>query len=174
MSLESIYYVSQIVSVVVVIASLVYLSLQVRQTERNQRALIQQGRANRVSDAVMRTSEPDISALFHKGSRSPAELTREEVDRFTLLSRAVFISAENSFLQRKAGLLDEPAYQSFVAGAKGMLGGSPGLRAAWRISRAQFGGDFAAFMNKTLAEVAGQPPAERFEQWQAAVKEDAA
>ncbi len=31
MSLEDIYYVSQIVSVVVVIASLVYLSLQVRQ-----------------------------------------------------------------------------------------------------------------------------------------------
>jgi hypothetical protein len=84
-SIEDIYYVSQIISVVAVIASLIYLSLQVRQTERNQRAMMQQGRADRVSDAVMRTSDPQMSGVFQKGSRCPETLSPEEVDRYILI-----------------------------------------------------------------------------------------
>ena len=170
MSMEDIYYVSQIVSVIAVVASLVYLSLQVRQTERNQRAMMQQGRANRVSDAVMRTSDPQTSGVFHKGSRHPETLSPEEVDRYMLITRAIFISAEDSFLQHTAGLLDESAYKSFIAGARGMMGASPGLRAAWRLSRDQYDGEFVAFMNKTIEDVAAAVPADRFEQWRAAVQ----
>lgn len=45
MSLEQIFYVSQSIAAVAVIASLLYLAQQVRQAERVQRATMQQGRA---------------------------------------------------------------------------------------------------------------------------------
>ena len=91
-----------------------------------------------------------------------------------LLCRAVFISAEDSFLQHKSGLLDEAAFKSFMAGAGGMMGGAPVLRAAWRISREQYGGEFAAFMSKTVEAVAGGATSDSFARWSAALKADAA
>jgi hypothetical protein len=47
MSLEQIFYVSQSVAAIAVVASIVYLAQQVRQSERIQRAMVQQGRADR-------------------------------------------------------------------------------------------------------------------------------
>ena len=45
MSLEEFYYVSQIIASTAVLASLIYLALQTRQTSRNQRAQMNQARS---------------------------------------------------------------------------------------------------------------------------------
>jgi hypothetical protein len=50
--------VGSFVSALAVLISLIYLALQVRQAERNQRALMQQGRADRVSGYCLKMAEP--------------------------------------------------------------------------------------------------------------------
>jgi hypothetical protein len=55
-----------------------------------------------------------------------------------------------------------------------MMASSPGLRAAWRISRDQYDGEFVAFMNKTIADVSNAAPADRYKQWQAALQPEMA
>jgi hypothetical protein len=62
MSLEHIFYLSQ--SIVAVIASLLYLAQQVRQAERVQRATMQQGRADRTSQASLATANPELARVF--------------------------------------------------------------------------------------------------------------
>ena len=47
MTLEQIFYLSQSVASIAVVGSLIYLGLQVRSAERSQRAIMQQGRADR-------------------------------------------------------------------------------------------------------------------------------
>jgi len=47
MTLEQIFYLSQSVASVAVVGSLIYLGLQVRSAECSQRAIMQQGRADR-------------------------------------------------------------------------------------------------------------------------------
>jgi hypothetical protein len=47
MTLEQIFYLSQSIASVAVVGSLIYLGLQVRGAERSQRAIMQQGRADR-------------------------------------------------------------------------------------------------------------------------------
>jgi hypothetical protein len=67
MSLEHIFYLSQSIAAVAVIASLLYLAQQVRQAERVQRATMQQGRADRTSQASLATANPELARVFQKG-----------------------------------------------------------------------------------------------------------
>jgi len=65
---------ASIFSSVAVAISLFYLALQVRQAEKNQRSLMQQGRADRVWEAAFRVAEPTLSSVFNKGMRRPEDL----------------------------------------------------------------------------------------------------
>ena len=60
-------------------------------------------------------------------------------------------------MQHKAGLLAPAAYESYVAGARHYLA-KPGLRAAWKLSRGQFGDEFQAFSDAIVKEMEGMPP----------------
>jgi hypothetical protein len=172
LTLSDVATLASIVSSAAVALSLVYVALQVRQAERNQRALMQQGRADRAWDGAFRVADPAISALFYKGMRTPIDLSAEELDQFLSICRAAFLSGEDSFLQHKSGLLDEIAYASFVAGLKGYVAGAPGLRAAWRLTSAQFGAEYAAFMDAVLSSTPRTAAVSLLAQWKEIVQSD--
>jgi hypothetical protein len=163
-----------IVSSAAVAVSLVYLALQVRQAERNQRGLMQQGRADRVSDYQMRVSaDPALSNIAAKGHFTPEQLTLEEFEQYANYCRAAFLSGEDSFLQHRAGLLDDAAFHSFAEGAR-LAMRRPGYRAAWRVSSGQFGPAFVAYMD-AMAQAGADSEATtrtgRFEAWRRVVRE---
>jgi hypothetical protein len=172
MTLSDVASIAAIFSSIAVAVSLVYVALQVRQAEKNQRAVIQQGRANRVSDAALALSEPGTAAIMGKGAREPEAFTAEELERFLTICRAAFISAEDSFLQHRAGLLDEVSFKSFAVGAKGQFAASAGLRAAWRMLSSQFDPAFADFMDRQLAEAPRQQAQDRLTTWALHLKAD--
>jgi hypothetical protein len=173
MSLTDIAALGSIVSSAAVALSLFYVALQVRQAEKNQRGLMQQGRADRVGNASLAISLPETASVWIKGAQLPEMLSAEEMERFLLLCRAAFISGEDSFLQHRAGLLDEAAFRSYVAGLKGQLTGSRGLRAAWRILSNQFGADFSGFVDGVLAQISPQPAPDRMAMWRELLREEA-
>lgn len=164
MSLEHIFYLSQSIAAVAVIASLLYLAQQVRQAERVQRATMQQGRADRTSQASLATANPELARVFQKGVAGDAELTREEFTQWMLICRALFLSGEDSFLQHEAGMLSDAAFNSYVASVKFYLS-MPGMRAAWKLSEGQFGSDFRAFGNAMLAQTECSQDADAYFQW---------
>jgi hypothetical protein len=96
-------------------------------------------------------------------------LTADELDQYMLIIRGALISAEDSFLQNHAGLLDPVAFNSFVAGIRAFMM-LPGLRAAWQLSASQYGDEFAHFMNGLMNEAAATPRSDRVAQWTAALK----
>src|SRR5271166_1384321 len=129
MSLEEIFYVSQSVASVAVVGSLIYLGLQVRGAERAQRAIMQQGRADRAAHGAMSAADSDLARVFRKAMAGDPELTRDEFAQWMMICRAMFLSGEDSFLQYKAGQLDRKAFDSYVAGVAFYMR-SPGMRAA--------------------------------------------
>ena len=149
--------------------SLVYLALQVRQAEKNQRGLTQQGRANRLTSLLMQISEPQNASVWIKGMHAPQTLTGEEMERYLLMCRSGFTSMEDSFLQHRAGLLDESAFKSMTAGVRGQLA-SRGLRAAWVLLSHQFGPDFVAYLNQQLAATKPQSAEDRRQRWTSAIE----
>ena len=88
-----------------------------------------------------------------------------------MMCRMSLLSAEDSFLQHRAGLMEEAAYASFVAGVRSLTAAFPGLRAGWRMSRSQYGTEFAAFMDN-IVSATPVPSVDRLVQWRSAVQQD--
>ena len=169
MSLEDIFYLSQSVASVAVVGSLIYLGLQVRSTERSQRAIMQQGRADRASRAAITLASPELVHVFHKGLAGHADLTREEFMQWMMICRAAFLSAEDSFLQHQDGQLDRKAFDSYVASVCFYMK-SPGMRAAWKLSAGQFGSDFGDFVTALVEQTPVAQGPDAYAQWQQLVR----
>jgi len=173
MSLSALASLGSFVSGFAVLISLIYLALQVRQTERNQQVSIRHSRVSRTVELQLALADPAVADAWLHGSESPQQITRTELSQFTNLCRAHFFHFEDSFYQREEGLLNDDAFETVVAGAR-LLARSPGLRAAWRISRLNFGGRFLAFMDGVVARSAVEPPVDlSLEAWKVAFASEA-
>lgn len=170
MTLEEVFFVSQTIAAAAVVASIVYLAREVRQSERVQRATMQQGRADRVSKNSMNAAaHPGLAVVWQKGLSAQPELSREEFAQWMLLCRAGFLSMEDSFLQHKADMLDEEAFTSFVAGVRSFVT-APGMRTAWRMTSVQYGRSFREFVDGELAKSPQSALADSYVTWQEQLK----
>jgi hypothetical protein len=169
MTLEEIFYASQSVASIAVVGSLIYLGLQVRGADRSQRAIMQQGRADRASKASLTVANPVFVRIWERGMAGDPTLTREEVTQWLLICRAAFLSGEDSFLQHRAGTLDQAAFDSYRAGVRAYMSRA-GFRAAWKLSAAQFGKDFREFVDTQIAAVPISPNVDTYPLWQSALQ----
>jgi hypothetical protein len=173
MSLSDLASLGSFVSGFAVLTSLIYLALQVRQTERNQQISIRHSRASRTVELHLALADPAVATAWLHGSASPQQMTQTELGQFINLCRAHFFHFEDSFYQREEGLLNDDAFETVVAGAR-LVARSPGVRAAWRIARANFGGRFLVFMDEVVATSAVQPPVDlSLEAWKVAFASEA-
>ena len=173
MSLTDLASLGSVVSGFAVLTSLIYLALQVRQTERNQQISIRHSRVTRIVELHVALADPAVADAWLHGSGSPQELTQTELSQFINLCRAHFFHFEDSFYQREEGLLNDDAFETVVAGAR-FIARSPGVRAAWRISRPNFGGRFLDFMDGAVARAAAEPPVDlSLEAWKVAFASEA-
>ena len=155
------------------VVTLIFVGLQVRQAERNQRAIMQQGRADRISAQTFEVAaHPELARIFNKGMFEPQKLTCEEFDVFLLIGRGLFVSAEDSFLQHKAGMLNKAAHNTQIAGMRRMMAMWPGGRALWPVMSAQYGDDFCKHMDEMVKEAEHKPAPDLFAEWQKLVKAD--
>ena len=118
MSLEAVSSIGSLISGLAVLISLVYLSLQVRQSERNQQAVISQNRATRQAAETMGMTEPSLADAFSKATSSSEDISSTQFVQFTWFCRATFRDDEDSFYQHKEGLLNEAAFASYVVHLK--------------------------------------------------------
>ncbi len=173
MSLSDLASLGSFVSGFAVLASLIYLSLQVRQTERNQQISIRHSRASRTVELHLALADPAMANAWLHGTGRPEEITQTELGQFINLCRAHFFHFEDSFYQREEGLLNDAAFETVVGGAR-LLARSPGWRAAWRMARPNFGGRFLAFMDGLVAASAVEAPVDlSLEAWKVALASEA-
>jgi hypothetical protein len=180
MTLEQIFYLSQSIASVAVIGTLIYLGVQIRDTERNQRAIMQQGRADRVTQTTLAlASSPQLTALWSRLFAPNPEFTPDELSHIMLIWRVAFISGEDSFLQHRSGALDDAAFNSFTSGVR-LFMQSPGMRAGWRLSAAQYGAEYRAWMEAMVSEavraapVDSAAPVDTHAQWLRLLREELA
>jgi hypothetical protein len=173
MTLEQLFYISQSVAAVAVVASILYLAREVQQSERVQRATMQQARADRASKASLTMASPELALVWQKGLSRKPDLTEAEFAQFTLICRAAFLSGEDSYLQHRAGALDEVAWRSFVAGVEFFMT-SPGMRAIWKVISKQFGADFRGFVDGILQKMPIGHPVDSYAAWVEQVKSETA
>src|SRR5579864_6409927 len=130
MSLSDLASIGTLVSSAAVLVSLVYLSMQVRMTEKNQRALINQGVIDRTLDMVRWNAEPHVSDLVTRVFSGDEAFTAEEINRLRLIMRVRLSNFQDAVVQRRLGLVDAITYENAFLGVK-MLMAQPVFRAMW-------------------------------------------
>jgi hypothetical protein len=168
MSLSDLASIGSLVSGAAVLTSLVYLSLQVRVAERNQQISIRHSRSTRIVQLQLALADPAMADAWLHGLGDPDKITQTELAQFNNLCRALFFHFEDSFYQREEGLLNDDAFETVVSGVR-FMARNPGWRAAWKMSRANFGGPFLAFMDGLIAKPATETATDAsLEAWRAA------
>jgi len=165
MSFSDLASLGSLVSGVAVLASLVFLyfqvrqvNQQVRQAEKNQRATIAQVRASRTAEMAMQQTDPAVATAFRKAMAGAEDLTPTELQQFLGgMVRATITNHEDIFLQRQHGLVEDAAYRSWLSQVTATWS-NPAFRAGWRLQRQAAGADFAAFLDKLIAETPVRPP----------------
>jgi len=168
MTLSELADLSQAVSCVVVFISVIFLARQLHQTEVNQQALIQQGRAARISTLSQQMAQHGVSEAWEKGIYGQP-ISLSELHQFRYLCRAMFMSAEDSFFQYRRKVLHEEGFESFHKSIEVMMR-LPGLQAMWTQTAAMYGANFAKFMNEIVARASVENDTDELAHWMAAVE----
>lgn len=148
MNWEAIGAVGEVVGAAGVIASLVYLSIQIRQnTQSTMAATYQQATSGLRALSWGMASTPDLGLIFAKG-RQGAPLTDEEAARFHWACLAAFRTYENIFYQYERGVLEERVWRG-VQEAMVQMFWHPGVQDWWKPRRSLFDAAFRRLMDQS-------------------------
>jgi len=142
MSLEQASLVSQIVSAIAVVASLVFVGFQLRQNTRAVRASTSQAHSATYLQAVESLfADAQFASIWRRGLGDFDRLDEDERVRFLAFTSALFRFYDASRIQMLHGQLD-PEHWRTIEQQVISLAGQPGIRAWWKLRRAWHSEDF--------------------------------
>ena len=171
MSISDLAAIGSFVSGIAVAVTLVFLVIQIRQTNRNQRSLMQQGHLTMLVDASMRWAEPIMQNLIVRAEACDVTMEPAQIGSFLIMLQAVMRNFEDGYLQLKSGTLDAASLASDVEMVRVHFA-TPAYRAAWRVLRNRFGADFRAYMDAFLREIKVEKSFDPMSQWKTFVVEE--
>jgi hypothetical protein len=173
MSLSDLASLGSFASGLAVTVTLIFLVIQTRQANRNQRALMQQGRAASQVDLLLRYSESYFGRVSLRARASDLTLSDDEISTSIFLCLANWRSFEDGFLQYRAGTLDLESFQSDTTILRHLLS-YPSQRATWRLARERFAGGFRDHVDTILRETKSAHPPSEPDAWRKFVAEELA
>ena len=166
MTLSDLAAIGSLVSGVAVLVSLVYLALQVRQTEKNQRALINQGATTQSRDAIRAFAEPHMAALLSRVVAGERDFTAPELVRMSMVLRLTLIGMQDTLFQHHEGLIDEGTLENIFR-ASGSLLAHPVFRALRLEGRETYVPEFASRVDKLIGDRSVAKPVDALTRFQA-------
>ena len=152
MSLSDLAAIGSFVSGVAVLVSLVYLAIQVWQTEKNQRAALNQGYINRVTDYLRWYAESPLNELRVRVVKGDTVFTAEELQSMHMALRVTLLSAQDAYLQHKAGLADDMTFDNSIRNVRNGWLNQPVYRVLCRQQLPNIAPEFTHVLENLLRE----------------------
>ena len=164
MNWDAVGAVGDLVGGIAVVASLIYLAIQVRhsahQTSENTRALRIASR-NAFQDSFARwralATDARLGELYLRGCGDYSALDRNERFQFGLVAQELFYAYETIFVQAKDGQFSPDAALNQIA----LAVRPPGLRDWWRRNRRLFDQTFADQVDQAVSNALNQSAAQQ-------------
>ena len=129
-----------------VIASLIFLALEIRQNNEMMVLEARQGISDARNDLVLTNmNSPSLITARGKAERGE-ELTYEEETQILLFFFAVFRNWQDQFLSYQAGAITESHMESEAKTWRQTINRAPYIQAEWQRQRGTLTPDFVAFM----------------------------
>jgi hypothetical protein len=157
MTLETIYYISQIVAVVGIFASLIFVGLQVRQNTKALRATSHHAITdsfNAINNLVL--SDPKVARIMRltlAGSEEMDEDERVSANYMLLANMRIF---ETLYYQYKNGTLDKKLFDAELKTLK-WVATLPGFLAWWPANPISLSDEFRAFIDGLIRDAQKEP-----------------
>jgi hypothetical protein len=152
MNWDAIGAIGEVIGAAAVVLSLVYLANQIRISNRASRHAAEQHLMDNQRIWLGRIADSDsLSAIWLKGSRDEPGLTEIEWVRFGTLCQEVTLGWERSFLLEAGGDVSTTVLERETRMRK-LIIGSPGYRKWFMARKPVLTAEFAALLEKELAE----------------------
>ena len=150
MNWDAIGAIGEVVGAVAVVATLIYLSLQVRSAHRD----AQTSNFHRVADSFndlnrMVASDPDLASLFNKGMMDFDALDDTERTQFSMLMLTACRIYDSLYYQLQRGVGDKELWSTEVETLKGLCS-APGFQSWWAANTFKFSPGFTKFINSII------------------------
>ena len=130
MALEQYAYLAEIIGVVVVTASLIYLAKQVRQNSKQLESQSYQAWVASNLQINMSVSDPALSAIVAEGNLDSANLSDKSYVAYAMTHLAIMQMAQAADYLYRSGSLDRDLWEGEMNRAAGILA-MPGVRQWW-------------------------------------------
>ena len=154
MTLENLYFVSQIIAALAIIASLIFVGLQVRQSTITSRAAAAQALSKQYSDLNHMLLHSDVREIFARGLDGMGALNTAEKVGFSSVLSAISRTVEAFYYQKGKGTLDSKLFEGWFMQYLD-LHGNKGAREFWALRRHQYTNEFVLYLDQRLAS--GRP-----------------
>ena len=157
MTLEQASLIAQIVSAVAVIASLIFVGVQLKQATAAIRGSSSEAHAALYTELVHSIIDhADFARIWSVGLTDPKALREDEWVRFVAYSSALFRQYETSRVQWQKGRLDNEHWHTVEQQARNFRD-MPWLKAAWKVRGHWYSPDFRDWFESL--EASDAPPA---------------
>jgi hypothetical protein len=148
MSWDAVAAIAELVGALGVIASLIYLSVGIRQNTRASRAATfhaATSELNQIYQAMAR--DPELARILRMGLQEPQTLDPDEIARFLAFSSAEFKGYENMFVQLQQGTIDQQTWNAWCSSLSNFLA-LPGAAHFWAARGSVFRQDFQELVER--------------------------
>lgn len=147
MELEYLANMAEVAGMIIVVISLVYLTIQVRQNTIMLRSTATQGATDQVANTYsLLVADESMTDIFMRGLPEPESLSPVEIGRFfSWWMRAMFIM-QNWYFQTRDGLMHRSALDS-LGKLMTDMGQTAGLKQFWAARKYAFDPEFVKFMD---------------------------
>lgn len=150
MSLEQLAYLAEIIAAIAVVPSLVYLVVQVRQSNAQGRATARYAFVQAMSDINLLVAQDKTTAsVWRRGLESPDALDDDELMQFWMLMGQYANAWMVMYQLHQDGMLPENQWSVVRKDILGILSSSGG-RAFWKMGAKAFDRDFVHYVNALL------------------------
>ena len=170
MTLADLANIGQVVGALAVIASLIFVGLQIRQQTQATRATALQMNADYWLAYFTMLADKRFNEIYSKGALGRVELEGGEFEQFFFLCRATFMGCENQHHQHLSGLLDDDAYRGYEATIREQIAAFPGVRAMWKLVRHTYGAKFVMFLDEQIANTDEHKRGSMQKQWRTLIE----
>jgi hypothetical protein len=153
MTLEQASLISQVISAVAILASLIFLGIQVR---GNTRALRSQSYFNGLTHGQrpfeLVIQDPTLMKLVNIGYTCSRKLSSDEMERFHLHTFMLFNAWEYFFYQAQDGSIPRQLFSGTDAHMKRLVATKPGIENFWREYQHAYDEPFLSYVSTIFME----------------------
>jgi hypothetical protein len=149
-----------------VVASLVYLAVQIRQNTRAVRGSTLHFNTELWANLFLHLSEPATAQAYVAGMSGRPDIKPLHYTQFFFVCKTMFLALEDQFYQARQGILDPEIYAAYERATREQLLAFAGFRIWWQQLRSTFSPTFVARIDAMIASTPEVDPSVFLQGWQ--------